>query len=276
MPFQQYFRGKVCIVTGAASGIGFALSRALLQAGATVVMADRDTSALMTAIERTGAPAERVQPFPCDVTREDQVRELVEETAAVQGRLDVLFNNAGVPGTMPIEQATLDVWRRQVDINLWGVLYGVHFALPIMRRQGHGHIVNTSSLAGLMPFPFQAPYVTTKFAVVGLSESLRYELADEGIHFTVVCPGNVVSGIFQVSATGERVENPIPPDALPTDEAAELILAGVARKDGILIVPPSLQEYYRLYRTDPEEAEQGMKDLRDRRRAAFLTGGPVS
>ena len=145
-----------------------------------------------------------------------------------------------------------------------------------MRRQGHGHIVNTSSFAGLVPFPYQAPYVATKFAVTGLSESLRLELEDEGIHVSAVCPGNVVSGIFQVSSTGEFAANPVPPDAVPTDEAVERILTGVANQEGLIILPENLVEAWRHYRTFPEEAEGTLRELGRRRKQAFLTGGPVS
>jgi len=184
------------VVTGAASGIGFAVSEALLQAGAVVFMADRDTKTLTAAIEELGTYAGRVHFMSVDVTSQEQVQHMVEEAAARHGRLDVLFNNAGIGGTQPIGDATLEHWRLIVDLNLWSVIYGVHAALPIMCRQRSGHIVNTASVAGLIPFPFQALYCTTKYAVAGLSESLRFELGDEGIHFSVVCPGNVISRIW--------------------------------------------------------------------------------
>ncbi len=269
MSFQDYFRDKVCVVTGAASGIGLALSEGVLRAGARVVMADRDTATLASAAEGLGALAERAQPFTVDVAREEQVRRLVEETASSHGRLDVLFNNAGLGGTMPIEQATLDHWRRIVDVNLWGVIYGVHFALPIMRRQGHGHIVNTSSIAGLIPFPFQALYCATKYAVLGLSESLRLELADEGIHLSVACPGNVASRIFGTPILGERIEGVPPKDAMPTDEAAQIILAGVANQEGIIVLPEAMKEGWRLYRTELESSEEFLLNMARERRAAY-------
>lgn len=130
-----------------------------------------------------------------DVTKQEQVQQMIQTAASRHGRLDFLFNNAGVGGTLPIEDVTLEHWRRIIDLNLWGVIYGVDAALPIMRRQGGGHIVNTSSVAGLLPIPFQAMYCATKYAVVGLSESLRYEVEDQGIRFSVVCPGNVATAI---------------------------------------------------------------------------------
>ncbi len=196
MQGEEYYRGKGCVVTGAASGIGFALAEALLQTGAVVLMADRDTGKLTAAVEKLGVHAGRVQAMTVDVTNQEQVQHMIEEAAARHGRLDFLFNNAGMGGTAPIEKITLEHWRLIMDVNLWSVIYGTHFALPVMRRQGGGHIVNTASMAGLIPPPFQALYCTTKYAVVGLSESLRFELGDEGIHVTVVCPGNVATSIF--------------------------------------------------------------------------------
>jgi len=188
MQVQEYFCDKGCVVTGAASGIGFAVSEALLQAGAVVFMADRDTKMLTSSAEQLGTYAGRVHSMTIDVTSQEQVQQMVEEAVARHGRLDFLFNNAGIGGTMPIGDATLEHWRRIIDLNLWGVIYGIHASLPIMRRQGSGHIINTASAAGLIPFPYQALYCTTKYAVAGLSESLRFELGDEGIHFSVVCP----------------------------------------------------------------------------------------
>jgi NAD(P)-dependent dehydrogenase (short-subunit alcohol dehydrogenase family) len=107
-----------------------------------------------------------------------------------------------------------------IDTNLWSVIYGVDAALPIMRRQGPGHIVNTASISGLLPFPGQALYNTTRYAVVGMSESLRFEFAEEGIYFSVVCPCNVISRIFQKPIIGAADENrKSPADAIPADQA---------------------------------------------------------
>jgi NAD(P)-dependent dehydrogenase (short-subunit alcohol dehydrogenase family) len=196
MSVEEYFRDKVCVVTGAASGIGFVLSEALLQAGAVVLMADLDTERFTAAVDQLSPHAGRVHAMPVDVTKQEQVQKMVEGTAARHGRLDVLFNNAGIGGTAPIKLITLEHWRRSIDINLWGVIYGIHAVLPIKRRQGGGHIVNTASNAGLIPCAYEVLYCATKYAVVGLSESLRFELGDQGIHVSVVCFGPVVTPIF--------------------------------------------------------------------------------
>jgi NAD(P)-dependent dehydrogenase (short-subunit alcohol dehydrogenase family) len=273
MQVADYFRGKGCVVTGAASGIGFALAEALLQAGAVVFMADRDTQALATAVSQLEAHAGRVHSLTADVTRQEQVQQLVEDAAVRHGRLDVLFNNAGIGGTIPIEEVTLEHWRRIIDINLWGVIYGIHAAVPLMRRQGGGHIVNTASIAGLIPVPFQALYCATKYAVVGLSESLRFELEDEGIHLSVVCPANVASRIFGTPILGERREVKPPPDAIPAPEAAQTILAGVANREGIIALPESARSGWRQYWREPGAFESILRDMARQRRSAFQAKG---
>jgi NAD(P)-dependent dehydrogenase (short-subunit alcohol dehydrogenase family) len=275
MHVEEYFRGKGCVVTGAASGIGFALTEALLQAGAVVCMADRDTKTLESAVEQLSTYAERVHAMSVDVTNQEQVQHMVEAAASRHGRLDVLFNNAGIGGTLPIGAVTLEHWRRIIDLNLWGVIYGIHAALPVMRQQGGGHIITTSSIAGLLPLPFQAIYCTTKYAVVGLSESLRFELADEGIHFSVACPGSVVSRIWGTPIIGERIEVTPPPDAIPAAEAATIILAGVADKKGIIALPEAAQSLWRQYWSAPEAAESMLLEMARQRRSALQSQGGI-
>ena len=273
MPVEEYFHNKGCIVTGAASGIGFALTEALLQAGAVVLMADRDTKTLASAVEQLSSYGGRVHSMSVDVTDQNQIQHMVEGAVSRHGRLDILFNNAGIGGTLPFGEVTLEHWRRIIDLNLWGVIYGIHFALPIMRQQGGGHIVTTSSLAGLLPIPFQAIYCTTKYAVVGLSESLRFELQDEGINFSVACPGSVVSRIWGTPVIGERVEQKPPAEAIPAAEAAQTILAGVANQEGIIVLPESATSLWRQYRNAPEAAESILLDMARQRRSSFQSKG---
>ncbi|MEI6632231.1 MAG: SDR family oxidoreductase [Chlamydiota bacterium] len=273
MHVEEHFRDKGCVVTGAASGIGFAVAEALLHAGAAVVLADRDAKTLVSAVERLGAHAGRVHSANVDVTSQGQVQRLIQDAASRHGRLDFLFNNAGVGCTMPIGDATLEHWRRLIDVNLWGIIYGVHAAIPVMRRQGGGHLINTSSLAGLMPFPFQALYCATKYALVGLSESLRFELADEGIHLSAVCPADVATRIYGTPIIGERREVKPPDNAIPAEEAARIILAGVANGEGIIVLPESARKYWLQYRTSPESAENLLMDMARQRRSAFQSTG---
>ena len=267
-----HFDGKVCVVTGAASGIGYAVSDALLQDGAVVVLADHDAHRLEGAVAELARHGDRVDSATVDVTSPQQVQQMIDDAVARHTRLDFLFNNAGVGGTLPIADATLEHWRRIVDLNLWGVIHGVHAALPVMRRQGSGHLVNTASLAGLVPFPYQSLYATTKYGVVGMSECLRFELADDGIRVSVVCPGNVVSRIFGTPIIGEAVDAQPPEDAIPAAEAAQIIVAGVADGEGIIAFPDGPKELWRQYRTSPEKVETYLQDLARQRRQAFAAG----
>jgi NAD(P)-dependent dehydrogenase (short-subunit alcohol dehydrogenase family) len=179
---------NVAIVTGAASGIGRALATALLRRGDTVVLADVDAAGLADSIQAAGA-GDRASSAILDVRDWDAVSALVEATVERAGRLDMMFNNAGIGVGGELDELTVDHWNRIIDINLMGVIHGVQAAYPVMVRQGHGHIVNTASLSGLNPAPLLVPYSTTKHGVVGLSLSLRAEAAAHGVGVTVVCPG---------------------------------------------------------------------------------------
>jgi len=131
-----------------------------------------------------------------------------------------------------------------------------------MRRQGGGHIVNTASLAGLLPFPFQALYCTSKRAVVGMSESMRFEFAEEGIHFSVVCPSNVASAIWNkpiIGSSDEKIKSP--EDAIPAEQAAQDILTGVANKKGIIVVPEDQVWQWRDYWRDPKSGESRLLQM---------------
>ena len=237
MSADDYYRGKICIVTGANSGIGYALSEELLNRGATVYMAGRNPEKVAKAAEQLSAHRARVHTLVVDVTKQEQVQTAIEGTAAEAGRLDMLFNNAGIFKPMLFETATLEDWKEDIETNLWSIIYGVHAAVPIMLKQGSGHVVNTSSLSGLVPYPMQVIYNTSKFAIVGLSESLRYEYAEKGLHFSVVCPGDIATPVFSkvVDSTGRSTK--IPEDAYPADQAARDILDGVAQHQGRIIVP---------------------------------------
>ncbi|HNJ81930.1 MAG TPA: SDR family oxidoreductase, partial [Methanoregulaceae archaeon] len=188
MDTTDYYRNKICIVTGGNSGIGYALCEELLKRGATVYMAGRDPAKVEQAAGHLAMYRDRIRTLIVDVVHQQQVQKAIEDTAAEAGRLDMLFNNAGIGHTGPYEKDTLADWKVMIDTDLWSVIYGIHAAVPIMLKQGTGHIVNTSSIGGLIPVSFQSLYNTTKFAVTGLTESLRYEYAGKGISFSTLCP----------------------------------------------------------------------------------------
>ena len=172
------------------------------------------------------------------MSSEDAVRQMVGETAASHGRLDYLFNNAGIGIRGDARDLTSEHWRRVLGVDLFGVIYGTLAAYPIMTRQGFGHIVNTSSAAGLLPGPFNAPYNTSKHAVVGLSLSLRIEAADLGVKVSVVCPGFVRTSIYQTAVTVNIPQDKASPSArlaammMEPPRAAQVILDGIGKEPG--------------------------------------------
>lgn len=275
MGVSDYYKDKICIVTGANSGIGYALSAELLKRGAIVCMAGRNPKKIAEAAGKLSAFKGQIRTLTMDVTDQEQVQKAITDTAAQAGRLDMLFNNAGVGGTMVFEKATLQDWKNIIDTNLWSVIYGVHAAVPIMLKQGSGHIVNTGSLAGIIPFPFQALYSLTKYGVTGLTECLRYEYADKGIHFSVTCPASIATPIFNKGIDGQaRGDLRIPEDAYPVDKAASLILDRVAEHRGIIIVPEDPgTDAWKGYVLGAREVEELLLQMARDRRESFEKGG---
>jgi NAD(P)-dependent dehydrogenase (short-subunit alcohol dehydrogenase family) len=226
------YEGKIAIVTGGTSGIGYALSEELLKRGATVwVVGSREQSVEKAKKSLASYPKARFAAV--DVRDNAAVEKMVRDCVLENGRLDYLFNNAGISQKNPYADSSLADWKEMIDINLWGVIYGVNAALPVMREQKSGHIINTSSVAALFGTPYQSLYVTTKNAVIGLTDCLYYEFLPENIFFTVVCPGNVDTPIFQGRA---------PEDAVTVGEAVRIILDGVAKKDRIVVFPDAMVE----------------------------------
>src|SRR5512139_3347625 len=166
------------LVTGAASGIGLALSKAAAKRGATVWMTDVDAAGVGRAAKAVG---ENARSAMLDVRDADAVRAMVERVVGEHGRIDHLFNNAGIGLGGEAHELTTAHYDRIIDINIRGVVHGITAAYPIMIKQRGGHIVNTASMAGLVPAPLLVPYVMTKHAVVGLSLGLRAEAAGYGV-----------------------------------------------------------------------------------------------
>ncbi len=274
---SDYFKNKICLVTGANSGIGFALSEELLKRGATVYMAGRNPEKIAAAAGQLSAYKEKVRTIVVDVTKQEQVQKVIEQTAAEAGRLDLLFNNAGILLMALFETATLDEWKVIVDTNLWSVIYGVHAALPIMLRQGSGHIVNTSSVGGIIPYPMQALYNTTKFAVTGLSESLRFEYAEKGVYFSTICPGPVATPIYEKRLGRPDDNMKTPGDAISPAIAAPFVLDRVAERKGIIIVPEGFHDIlWNKYVNGDSTAEEMFVAHAHNRRVALERGDPAA
>ncbi len=269
---MNYFNGKAAIVTGGASGIGRSLCHELARRGAVVVVADVNGEGATKVASEIGVEiGGRVFGRALDVTDAAKVKALVDEVSAEHGHLDFMFNNAGVSVAGDARDLTLEHWRRVLDVNLWGVIHGTDAAYRVMVRQGFGHIVNTSSLSGLIPFPTNLPYCTTKHAVVGLSQSLRAEGADLGVRVSVVCPGYVQSNIFQstemVGISGEakaRVIASNPFGYMDTNKAAKAILDGVARNQAVIVFPGWAKAFWLLYRLNASLlGGTGLRTIRD-------------
>ena len=255
---MEHFKDKVAIVTGGASGIGRALCEDLGQRGAAVVIvadinaegAQQVTSAIIT----TGGKARAAH---LDVTQVESVQKLIDDTVSEYGRLDYMFNNAGIAIRGELRDMDLEHWRRILDVNLWGVIYGTTSAYQVMVKQGYGHIVNTASGAGLTPLPLAAGYATTKHAVVGLSTSLRAEGADLGVKVSVACPGFIRTGIFDAAINVTKLKDKkVYPELSSTKmmdagDCARVILRGVARNNGVITVTAFARLLWWLYRLHP-------------------------
>ena len=254
------YNDKVCIVTGAASGIGRALCEQLAASGARVVATDINQSLLESAMAPLVIQGPTVTVIKLDVTDHEAFRQVIEDTVAREGRLDYIFNNAGIAISGEICDLSIDHWRRTLDVNLNGVVSGSVLAYKIMARQGFGHIVNISSIEGLIPFPLTVPYVTSKFAVMGLSKGLRVEGTDLGVKTSVVCPGFVATAIFEsaqmVGLDRERLmelaAKPWERFSVTPEACARIILKGVARNKAIIPVTLMARVMWWLARLRPE------------------------
>jgi NADP-dependent 3-hydroxy acid dehydrogenase YdfG len=238
--------GQVVAVTGASSGIGEAVARLCAGAGAKVSLAARREERITALADELGDGAIAIAT---DVGEEDQARAFVERTHAEFGRLDALINNAGVMLLGPIEDAPTEEWRRMVHVNLFGVLYCTHAALPFMLEQGAGTIVNVSSVAGRVARAGSGVYNLTKFGVGAFSESLRQEVTGRGVRVVIVEPGAVATELTdhlrdevkeQLRARLGKIE------FLQADDIARAIVYALAQPERVsineVLIRPTRQE----------------------------------
>jgi NAD(P)-dependent dehydrogenase (short-subunit alcohol dehydrogenase family) len=260
---MQVWKNKTAIVTGAGSGIGSALVRALGARGATVIATDLH-----------GGGGVRV----LDVRDEEAFRRLADDVAAQHGAIDFLFNNAGTGVAGEAHELRAEHWHHVLDVNLGGTINGILAVYPRMRERGTGHIVNVASLAGLGAAPFLAPYAASKHAIVGLSISLRAEAADAGVAVNVVCPAAIDTPLL---------DRDNPPDLPPVswrpnirrfltslagapysvDAFAEETLDAIARNEAVIVIPARARLAWRLGRWVPGLVEKAvMKAVREERK----------
>ena len=248
------FGGKQAIVTGAGSGIGAALCRALVAAGADVVCTDVDADAAERTASSLGG---RARSARLDVTDAAAVQGAVDEVVNRTGRLDLMFNNAGIVWGGDTELLTLDQWNAIIDVNIRGVVHGVAAAYPQMIAQGHGHIVNTASMAGLTAAGQITSYVMTKHAIVGLSLALRSEAAAHGVGVLVVCPSAIETPLLDKGAVGGFdgrnyfLQGQGSKTAYPADRLAQDTLKAVERNKALLVKPRSAHGQWLFARLAP-------------------------
>jgi NAD(P)-dependent dehydrogenase (short-subunit alcohol dehydrogenase family) len=283
------FDGGVAIVTGAASGIGRAISKALAQRGCQVVLADIDCGDAETAAAQIRDKGGRASAKHLDVCNFAAVSELVTETMEKLGRIDYLFNNAGIGVFGEVADYPLDAWHRVIAVNLGGVVNGVQAAYAAMIRQGFGHIVNTASIAGLTTSPAAASYSATKHAVVGLSKALRAEAQCRGVRVSVICPGVIRTPLLRGGKHGIFLM-PLPEDKQreivgqlfellrPMDVSifARKVLDRVARNRAIIVVPGWYKIFWWIERASPTlGAFLARKAFERHRKLLFPSGGPT-
>jgi NAD(P)-dependent dehydrogenase (short-subunit alcohol dehydrogenase family) len=255
------FDGAVTIITGGASGIGRALGEALARRGAEVVLADLQAGLAEEVAAGIRAGGGRATAADLDVTDFPAVERLVGQTVGRHGRLDYLFNNAGVGVIGEVRYYGITDWDRVLNVNLRGVVNGVQASYPVMLRQGFGHIVNTASAAGLFPTPTVVSYCAAKHAVVGLSTALRVEAAASGVRVSVLCPGAVRTPILEAGGKYGKVLQSPPPDymrrhwervrPMPVDRFAAAVLRAVARNRAIIVIPSYWKVFWWVYRLSP-------------------------
>jgi NADP-dependent 3-hydroxy acid dehydrogenase YdfG len=229
---------RVVAVTGASSGIGEATALACARAGAAVALAARRGDRIEALARRIGQEGSRAVAITCDVGEEAQANDFLQRTRAELGRVDVLVNNAGVMLLGPIENADTEEWRRMIHANLFGMLYCTHAALPIMREQGGGHVVNVSSVAGRVARAGSGVYNLTKWGVGAFSEALRQECVATGVRVTIVEPGAVATELAghnrpEVLAQMAKAFEGVTP--LSSEDIASAILYAIAQPANVSI-----------------------------------------
>lgn len=229
----------VAVITGAGSGIGRGLTLLLAKRGMTVIASDLNETRADETRELAKDLAGQVESEALDVTDAEAVDRMIRGAHARHGRIDYLFNNAGIAVAGEVQNVSLEDWRNVLDVNLNGVVHGVVSAYGIMVEQGFGHIINTASIEGLAPFPGTVSYVASKHAVVGLSTALRAEGADLGVRVSAVCPGLILTRIFEdtkmVGLNREEMLEALPKRmGVTPDECAQRIMRGVDKNRPII------------------------------------------
>lgn len=265
--------GKVAVITGAGSGIGKCLCLQMAARGAHVVACDLNQAAADETAGSIAANGGSAHTAALDVSDYDAVKAMAAGVIADRGRIDFLFNNAGMGIGGEARDITIEHWRRVLNVNLNGVIHGIDAVYPHMVARGAGHIVNTASLDGLVPFPNHISYTASKYAVVGLSLALRVEAAPLGVRVSVVCPGRVKTPIFDRSELvncdrDKTMKIASAPPGITPGTCAQRILAGMDRNEDMILPSLYAQFMWTLERLHPRLVHEVM--CRTQRFAADL------
>jgi NADP-dependent 3-hydroxy acid dehydrogenase YdfG len=241
--------GKIVVITGASSGLGEATARFLSAEGASVVLGARRADRIRSLADELTGRGAKALALTTDVTHRDQVKRLVDAAVEAHGRIDVMINNAGLMPQSLLERLKIDEWDRMIDVNIKGVLYGIAAALPHMKQQKAGHIINVSSVAGHKVGPGSAVYAATKYAVRALSEGLRQEVKPYNIRTTVISPGAVATELPDSVTdpdTAKRIQNFYAQVAIPAYSYARTVACSMSQPDEVDVneiqITPTRQE----------------------------------
>ena len=274
---------RTALITGGASGIGLALTRALVSAGDHVVIADLDGDAAAKVVAGLTGPG-TAEAVALDVRDGDAVAALIHRVDA-ERVLDLLVNNAGIGVGGRFEELTARHWALQMDVNVMGVVHGCLAAYPLMRARGAGQILNTASMAGLLPAPGLSPDATRKHAVVGLTKSLRAEAAPHGVRVSALCPGWVNTPLLDMDNPPElasgitggvrklvpamKTGKPVPASLVAADA-----LSGLARNKGVIVTPRAARVAWWASRLSPALVDRSTAQVASALERQLPTRGP--
>ena len=255
---MDVYKDKIAVITGGASGIGKCLGTKLADLGAHVVLSDINRAGLEEAIADIAARGGRVSGEVLDVANYEAFERHIDGIVAAKGRIDYIFNNAGIAIAAEFQDMSVEDWYKVIDINLHGVFHGSILAYKQMVKQGFGHIVNLSSIEGLVPFPTTGSYVATKYAVLGFTQGMWVEGRSLGVKTHAVCPGYIRTNIFDACkmVNIERAKilyqyKFLEKMGITANKCAEVILRGVARDKPIIPVTTLAHLIWRMARLAP-------------------------
>jgi NADP-dependent 3-hydroxy acid dehydrogenase YdfG len=257
---MNLYNNKIAVVTGAASGIGRAISRKLVENGCKVHMLDINEEQLKKSASDLGNSA---IPYQLDVTNYDSFKEIVSAIISSDSRIDFVFNNAGIAFAGEMTGYSIEAWNKILDVNVRGIVNSVQLIYPIMKEQRSGHIINTSSLAGLVPSGLLVPYATSKHAITGLSRSLKVEAQLFNVKVHVLCPGAVETALLDNSHPDDMPESArigareyltkITGKPVSADDFAVVVLDKIAKNKELIFYPRKVKEIWNFSRFFPKK-----------------------